>query len=148
MTQRTDRSRSIDALSRRGVMRGAAVGGLAVPLLAACGGDDESGSSTATPEDSSAGATVAAADVPVGGGAILAEDKVVVTQPTEGDFKAFTAICTHQGCVVSSVSDGEIQCKCHGSAFSIEDGTVITGPATAGLAETTVKVDGSDLVVG
>ena len=152
MTHRTDGFRSIDALSRRGVMRGAAVGGLTVPLLAACGGEDDAANPTATPDGStSAGGaevTLAAADVPIGGGTILAEDRVVITQPTEGDFRAFTAICPHQSCVVSAVTDGEIQCVCHGSAFSIEDGSVVNGPATAGLAETPVKADGSDLFVG
>ena len=71
-------------------------------------------------------------DVEVGGGLILAEQQVVITQPAEGDFRAFSAVCTHQGCVVSSVGDGTIDCACHGSRFSIEDGSVVQ--AASGLS--------------
>ena len=63
----------------------------------------------------------------VGGGAIFADEKVVVTQPTEGEFKGFTGICTHQGCTVTAVTDGTINCACHGSKFSLEDGSVRAG---------------------
>jgi Rieske Fe-S protein len=67
-------------------------------------------------------------DVPVGGGKILADKKIVITQPRAGSFEAFTAVCTHQGCAVSSVSGGTINCPCHGSKFSITNGSVVTGP--------------------
>ena len=60
---------------------------------------------------------------------MLTDDKLVVTQPTEGEFKGFTAVCTHQGCTVGRVEDGEIRCPCHGSRFSAEDGSVVGGPA-------------------
>ena len=73
-------------------------------------------------------------------------EKVVVTQPAEGEFKAFTAVCTHQGCVVGSVADNEISCPCHGSLFSAEDGSVVTGPATAPLTEIEVQVKGGSVV--
>ena len=66
----------------------------------------------------------------MGGGKIFADQKVVVTQPTSGDFKAFSAVCTHQGCVVSGVADGTINCACHGSEFDIATGAVKQGPAT------------------
>ena len=71
----------------------------------------------------------------------------MVTQPTEGDFKGFSAICTHQGCTVGSVSDGTINCACHGSQFSIEDGSVTAGPATAALPEVQLAVKGTDISV-
>ena len=58
-----------------------------------------------------------------------------MTQPTEGEFKCFTAVCTHQGCIVSSVQAGGIRCECHGSAFSIEDGSAVNPPATEPLDE-------------
>ena len=54
-------------------------------------------------------------DIPVGGGVIIDDPAVVITQPAEGEVKAFTAICTHQGCLVSEVVDNEIICPCHGS---------------------------------
>ena len=71
--------------------------------------------------------------------------KVVLTQPTKGDFKAFSSTCTHQGCLATSSSDGEIPCPCHGSTFSIEDGSVINGPATTGLAAVDITVDGDSI---
>lgn len=72
---------------------------------------------------------VKAADVPVGGGTVITDKKVVVTQPKAGEFKAFSAVCTHQGCLVNSVSDGTINCPCHGSKFRITDASVAHGPA-------------------
>ncbi|YCK36762.1 Rieske (2Fe-2S) protein [Actinomadura sp. ATCC 39365] len=84
-------------------------------------------------------------DIQVGGGAVFKDQKVVVTQPTEGEFKAFTAICTHAGCTVASVSNGTINCPCHGSKFKIEDGSVADGPAGAPLAEKKITVDGDKI---
>lgn len=72
------------------------------------------------------GTVVATTDqVEVGGGLLIGEHGIVVTQPAEGEFRAFSAVCTHQGCTVSSISDGTINCACHGSRFSIEDGSVV-----------------------
>ena len=68
---------------------------------------------------SAAGDAIAAADIPVGGGKVFDKLKVVITQPTAGDFKAFSAICTHQGCLVSTVGNGRINCPCHGSSFDM-----------------------------
>ena len=132
-------------MSRRVLLRGAAVTGVAAPLLAACGSDDEpSGSSSPATEG---GATVTTSDVPVEGGVILADEMVVVTQPTEGEFKAFSAVCTHRGCPVQSVSEGTINCDCHGSKFSIEDGSVVKGPATSALESKSVSVEGDSVSV-
>ncbi|MER5980357.1 Rieske (2Fe-2S) protein [Streptomyces sp. NPDC001857] len=84
----------------------------------------------------------ATADIPVGGGTIFKEEKVVVTQPSKGEFKAFSAICTHQGCTVTSVADKTINCACHRSSFSIEDGAVTAGPATRPLPAEKITVEG------
>lgn len=92
------------------------------------------------------GTIAAAADVPVGGGVVVKSQKVVVTQPTKGEFKGFTAVCTHAGCIVSTVADGTINCPCHGSKYSIADGSVVAGPAKAPLAEIPVAVDGGEIV--
>ena len=73
--------------------------------------------------------------------------KVVVTQPTEGDFKAFTAVCTHQGCIVETSSEGEIPCPCHLSSFSPEDGSPVSGPASAPLAPVGITVDGDSIAL-
>lgn len=155
-------------VSRRTMLRGATVGGLALPLLAACGGGSSSGGSSAgsdssapSPGDTSSsggassgasgggggGTTVSAADVPVGGGTVLAKDKVVVVQPSKGDFKAYSAICTHQGCTVGKVEDGQIVCPCHGSHYSIKDGSPVSGPAPSPLAPKKVTVSGGQITV-
>jgi nitrite reductase/ring-hydroxylating ferredoxin subunit len=84
--------------------------------------------------------------VPVGGGTVLADQKIVVTQPKAGTFAAFTAVCTHLGCLVDSVSGGTINCPCHGSKFSITNGSVVNGPATSPLAAVGIKVKGSKIV--
>jgi Rieske Fe-S protein len=86
-------------------------------------------------------------DIAVGGGVIYADQKVVVTQPTSGDFKAFSAVCTHKGCTVGEVADGMIKCPCHGSEFSIEDGSVQAGPATAPLPAMSVTVSSDTVMV-
>ena len=83
--------------------------------------------------------------IPVGGGRILDNANYVITQPTEGEFRAFNKMCTHQGCPVSSVEDGEIHCRCHGARFSIEDGSVTNPPATQPLRAASAVVNG-DLV--
>lgn len=88
------------------------------------------------------------ADVPVGGGRIFAAQKLVVTQPTAGEFRAFSAVCTHQGCLVGSVTDSVIECPCHGSKFAISDGSVQAGPAARALPGLKLTSSGDSLTVG
>ncbi|QLE70991.1 Rieske (2Fe-2S) protein [Streptomyces rectiverticillatus] len=83
-----------------------------------------------------------------GGGKVFPDRKVVVTQPVKGEFKAFSAVCTHQGCVVKDVSGGAINCPCHGSKFRIADGSVQGGPAQGPLPEEQVSVRGGSLHLG
>lgn len=132
---------------------------LAGGALSACGGGDsdagtEGGTAASTPPPAGSASAPAgeggkaiakAADVPVGGGTVLKAEKLVVTQPTAGSFKCFTAVCPHQGCLVNKVADGSIICPCHMSMFKDTDGAVTKGPATTGLAEKkiTVAADGS-----
>jgi len=84
--------------------------------------------------------------VPVGGGIVLSDERVVITQPTAGEFHAFTAVCTHAQCLVTAVSDGTINCPCHGSQYAIEDGSVVGGPAPAPLAEVEITVKGDKIL--
>ncbi|MCW2787489.1 MAG: Rieske (2Fe-2S) protein [Marmoricola sp.] len=112
--------------SRRNVLYGVAAAGVAVPVLAACGPAGEPDSSKVS--TSKSWATYKVSEIPVGGGKIFTDDQVVVTQPTAGVFKAFSAVCTHQGCILSSVASGRIDCGCHGSEFSIVDGHNVQGP--------------------
>ncbi|MFG2331810.1 Rieske (2Fe-2S) protein [Streptomyces sp. NPDC048604] len=86
-------------------------------------------------------------DIPVGGGTVFAERKVVVTQPTAGEFKAFSAICTHQGCTVNKVANGTIDCPCHGSKFRIADGSVAAGPAPRPLPAEQITVEGDQITL-
>jgi Rieske Fe-S protein len=85
-------------------------------------------------------------DIPVGGGKILTAQKIVITQPQAGTFHAFTAICTHEGCIVDEVSDGTIDCPCHGSKYSAVTGSVVNGPAVLPLAAVSIKVQGTSIV--
>ncbi|CAN5856102.1 hypothetical protein BH20ACT6_BH20ACT6_03760 [soil metagenome] len=160
---------------RRTVLRRLAVGGgiAAAGVLAGCGGDESTAPSASDGSSASGGeggtngdggqggggqggdgggggkGTVLgpAADVEVGGGVIYADALIVVTQPTKGDYKGFTAVCTHQQCPVTSIEDGEIVCSCHGSRYSIEDGSVVSGPAPAALAAEPIAVKGGDVTV-
>ncbi len=131
-----------------------AVGG----VVAACSsGSNGTTASAAAPEPAASsapaggaaggGAIAKTADIPVGGGLVLENEAVVITQPSEGDFKAFSAVCTHQGCLVASVADNTISCPCHGSQFSATDGSVVKGPATAPLAAAGIAVEGGDVVL-
>jgi Rieske Fe-S protein len=88
-----------------------------------------------------------AADIPVGGGKIFTDAKVVVTQPTKGVFKGFSAVCTHVGCLCNHVADGTIDCPCHGSKFAISTGAVVAGPAPRPLPAAPITVtDGKILL--
>jgi len=129
-------------------------GGLTGPPPAAGGGAATSGGAAASPTAGGGAATGGApaaavltstSEVPAGGGKIIDGKNIVITQPQAGSFKAFTAVCTHQGCIVSSVSGGTINCPCHGSKFSVKDGSVVNGPAASPLAPIAIKVEGTSI---
>ena len=134
-----------EGITRRHTLTGAAVLGVGVPFLAACGGDDGGSATDTAPTAKSGEALGPTSDVPVGGGKVFPDQKIVVTQPTDGDFKAFSAVCTHQSCLVSKIADGTIDCTCHGSKFSADDGSVVNGPATSALAEVSISVEGDTI---
>jgi Rieske Fe-S protein len=102
--------------------------------------DTTSPKPSASTAEAPKGPSVATSKVPVGGGVILEDADYVVTQPSKGKYKAFSKICTHQGCPVESVNDGVIHCNCHGSEYSIEDGSVTNPPAPKPLAESKTTV--------
>ena len=144
-------------LSRRAVVAGAG-GVAAVGLLTACGGGSTATApGTAAPAAPAAPAPSAASgsgqalastsSIPVGGGKVFADKDVVVTQPAAGEFKAFSATCTHMGCKVKEVTNGVIACPCHGSKFAIADGSVTSGPAKKPLPAKSVSVDGDSIVL-
>ncbi|MER5320133.1 Rieske (2Fe-2S) protein [Streptosporangium roseum] len=150
--------------TRRAVMLGAGGAGMAAVLTACSGYGDPAADSASvaaapassapaagsTPDSGAAGsgALTKTADIPEGGGKVFKDQKVVVTQPAAGQFKAFTSVCPHQGCDVATVSGGTINCPCHGSKFKIADGSVVNGPANKPLAEKTIKVEGDSITLG
>jgi len=104
---------------------------------------------TAAAQAPQAGGTVLAeaADIPVGGGKIFTAEKVVVTQPTADEYHAFSAVCTHVGCLVNQVANGTIDCPCHGSQFRITNGAVVTGPAMSPLPSKKIKIEAGKVVL-
>jgi len=147
--------------SRRTVMRGIVGVGVGVPLLAACGSEDSEGSGGGGDGDSGgdggggsgeggaapSGGIGKTSEVPVGGAKIFKSKNVMVSQPSEGEFKAFSTICTHEKCPIFKVDGDEIECNCHLSRFAIADGSVVKGPATKPLKELKVTVEGDNLTV-
>jgi nitrite reductase/ring-hydroxylating ferredoxin subunit len=111
-------------------------------------GDSGMGSSSGSSGAMTTGKVLGEAkDIPVGGGMVFTAAQVVVTQPTKGKYHAFSAVCTHVGCIVNKVAAGTIDCPCHGSTFRVTDGAVVTGPAETPLAPKHVKVEGGKVVL-
>ncbi|WP_433472051.1 Rieske (2Fe-2S) protein [Spirillospora sp. CA-142024] len=137
--------------TRRGLLIGVGLAGVA-GLAAACGdsgGDDAGGSGGSGGDSGGSGgeALASASEIPVGGGKVFEDAKVVVCQPQQGQFTAFSATCTHRGCSVGSVSGGTINCPCHGSKFKITDGSVVNPPADKPLEEKKVTVQGGKITL-
>jgi Rieske Fe-S protein len=158
--------------TRRGVLAGVGLVGLA-SAITACGASSSSSTaaapaapagsaassaapSSAAPASAAAsqGASSAAAnalattsEIPVGSGKIFTAQQVVVTQPSAGEFKAFSAVCTHMGCIVNQVSNGTIDCPCHGSQYNITTGAVVAGPAPRPLPAKQITVSGTSIIL-
>jgi nitrite reductase/ring-hydroxylating ferredoxin subunit len=156
--------------ARRTLLRGATALGVlgASGTLAACGGDGDE-TEEVTSEGSTSGGTASGGttsggttsgessggssgggfakttDIEPGGGKIYPAQKVVVTQPTMGEYKAFSTKCTHEGCAVTEVTSKGINCPCHGSQFSLADGSVLKPPAAKPLAKVEITVSGTDI---
>jgi Rieske Fe-S protein len=149
--------------TRRGVLAGVGLVGIAGAITACSSSGSSSpatggtattpaaGSSSAAPTGAAssggtaAGALTPTSAIPEGGGMIFTDKKVVVTQPKSGEFKAFSAVCTHMGCIVNKINNGTIDCPCHGSMYSIATGDVVGGPAPKPLPPMTIKVSGGSI---
>ncbi|MEU2067034.1 Rieske (2Fe-2S) protein [Streptomyces anulatus] len=136
-------------LGRRTVVAAAGAAGAAAALTACGGGSDGSEGSDTVEQPGSGGkggeVLAATADIPEGGGVVFAAQKVVVTQPQPGEFKAFSSTCTHQGCAVKDVSGGTITCPCHNSTFDAATGSPTGGPATQPLPAREITVEGDSI---
>jgi Rieske Fe-S protein len=131
--------------ARRTVLKGAALAGVAGVGLTAC----SSGSADSATDTPSTPVDLGSADaVPVGGAVLYREQKLVVSRPAKGEYKAFSAVCTHAGCVLAKVVKTEGDCTCHGSRFDVTTGKVLQGPATEPLPAVPVEVAGGKLVAG
>jgi Rieske Fe-S protein len=79
-------------------------------------------------------------DIPSGGGMILEDQDLVLTKDAGGEIRAFSATCTHQGCVVAAVVGNTINCPCHGSKFDATTGARVAGPAREPLPARQIEV--------
>ncbi|MFD7920286.1 Rieske (2Fe-2S) protein [Streptomyces sp. NPDC059740] len=129
--------------TRRTVLWGAALAGVAGAGVTACGPDDSDGAAPTSPVELGP-----ASDVPVGGATLYREHRLVVSQPTEGAYKCFTATCTHAGCVLDKVEKEVGSCPCHGSRFDVATGKVVHGPAEKPLTEVPVRARGGKIIAG
>ena len=141
-------------VSRRSMIMNAGLAAAALAGLSSCtnyGADQAPAGGGSSAGTGSTPITAKTSDIPVGGGKIFVNKDLnqhaVITQPTKGDFKAFTSICTHAQCDVADVTT-TINCTaCHGSKFSITDGSVVIPPAPSPLPSKTIKVDGDTISV-
>jgi nitrite reductase/ring-hydroxylating ferredoxin subunit len=138
-------------ISRRGVIA-SAVGVSAVAALSACSPEVSELTSTPEPEAPATAAPVAVAkttDIPIGSGKKFDVEGVpiLITQPRAGEFRGFSAVCTHAGFVMTNMANSEIKCDNHGAVYSADDGSVLSGPAPRALGKVTVTVEGDDVLV-
>jgi Rieske Fe-S protein len=156
--------------SRRGVLLGVGIAGIGLAGCSTAAVPYDSNEAGVVPDDeatatqSQSGMTGAASapaggdastgtllglvkDIPLGGGVVFMNEKVVVTQPAKGEFRAFSAVCTHVGCICNKVANGTIDCPCHGSEFKITDGAVVTGPAPAPLPPRTISINDGEIML-
>ncbi|MER5884347.1 Rieske (2Fe-2S) protein [Streptomyces sp. NPDC001941] len=133
--------------ARRTVLKGVALAGTASFAAAACSTESKLGHAE-TPTPTAPVDLGAADEVPVGGAKLYREQRVLVSQPAKGEYKCFSAQCTHAGCVLDKIEDGHGNCPCHGSRFDVTTGKAVKGPATVPLPEVPVKLQNGKLVAG
>lgn len=136
-------------VTRRSALRGAAVtaigvvSGFLVARRSAAARESEPGAQAnayGPPAPSRLQRIATITEIPRGGGIILNNPPIVLARGGSGAIRAFSAICTHQGCTVSHITNDVIVCPCHGSSFSLATGRVIRGPATQPLPRVRVTV--------
>jgi nitrite reductase/ring-hydroxylating ferredoxin subunit len=162
-----------ERISRRRFIRlGTAlgVGAASASVLAACGGGSGSGSSGnggsggggygggggggsnggggSKKAKAQGGKAIAQTSEVAPGSAVKFEESgspAVLVHLDSGDFVAYSAVCTHQGCTVA-YQNGQLACPCHGSVFDPASGAeVVAGPAPRPLPEVPVEVRGGEV---
>jgi Rieske Fe-S protein len=150
------------------------VGAASASVLAACGGSEsggggggesgggESGGGASKNAETSSEKTGGTAEKQASGGQAIASTSevapgsavkfkdsgspAVLVHLQSGDFVAYSAVCTHQGCTVA-YKNGQLACPCHGSVFDPANGAqVVAGPAPRPLPEIPVEVRGGEVV--
>ena len=149
MTQLDQAATASSAPTRRRVLVAGGVVAAAAAVTAGCSSSSTPPAGTPVSGGSAggSGSSVSTTDIPVGGGVVLQDKQVVITQPTAGTYKAFSAVCTHEGCIVAQVAEGTITCPCHMGQFSAADGSVQGGPPPAPLAEVAITVSGTTITL-
>ncbi|WP_030753100.1 Rieske (2Fe-2S) protein [Streptomyces sp. NRRL F-5135] len=132
---------------RRTVLKGAALAGTAGLAAAACSTESKLGHAE-TPTPTTPVDLGAADAVPVGGAKLYREERLVVSCPAEGEYKAFSAQCTHAGCLLEKLEGTVGDCPCHGSKFDVTTGKALRGPATVPLPAVPVTAEGGKLIAG
>lgn len=131
---------------RRAVLQSSAA--LSVGALAAAGCAN-SGTARHTTSAAAGGVLIALDKVPVGGVAPVTIDRrpAFIARPTADTVRAFSAVCTHQGCTVVAAGD-LLMCPCHGSHYELLTGAVTRGPAEKDLPAIPVHLDGGEVRSG
>ncbi|MYV53544.1 Rieske (2Fe-2S) protein [Streptomyces sp. SID3212] len=132
---------------RRTVLKGAALAGAAGLGVAACSTESKLGHAR-TPTPTAPEPLGAASEVPVGGAKLYREQRVIVYCPAKGEYKGFSAQCTHAGCLLEKLEGTIGDCPCHGSRFDVTTGEAVHGPATVPLPKVPVTLEGDNLVAG
>ncbi|QNE90537.1 Rieske 2Fe-2S domain-containing protein [Corynebacterium incognita] len=104
---------------------------LAGAYLAACGKE--------------ASASIAKTEIPVGSAVII--DKIIFAQPTEGEFKAYSQTCPHQGSLITEIEGDVATCTSHYTSYKLSDGSVIEGPGTKPLETFELRDAGDNVEV-
>jgi Rieske Fe-S protein len=144
---------SDDGISRRSLLRGAAltagagvIGFIVADNTSAARSNGGAGPNPYGTNSKDTSELLAHLDqLPVNGGVILTSARIVVTRETGDIVHAFSAVCTHQGCIVGTVANGTIDCPCHGSRFNANTGAVVNGPATSPLPSIPIELRSGDV---